>query len=115
MAISEFEVKRCEREMAKYRSANRPPEHSRNELDIGYRLDKQSIEIFEARPQWDDSFKKTETPVAKATFVKTQKAWRIFRTKNDMKWHRYDPVASVKYLEEFLTVVTDSENCCFWC
>jgi hypothetical protein len=56
----------------------RPPAHIRNELDLGYRISGQSVEIFEVRPQWDDPSQKMERPVAKATFVKTRNCWKIF-------------------------------------
>ena len=114
MTISEFEVKRCEREMEKFLSAHRPPVAIRKEVDTGYRLKNQSIEIFEIRPQWDEPNNKIENPVAKATFVKTQKEWRLYWFKSDMKWHRYEPVPEVKYLEDFLDVVVKDEYCCFW-
>ncbi len=114
MAISEFEEKRCERELEKFLESNRPPTHIRNELDIGYRLSNQSVELFEIRPVWNNPKEKMETPVAKATFVKSQKEWRIYWHRSDMKWHRYEPVPEVKHLEEFLSVVKQDEHCCFW-
>ena|SRR5690554_5488075 len=114
MAISEFEEKRCERELEKFLKTNRPPVSIRNELDIGYRLSNQSVELFEIRPVWNNPKEKMETPVAKATFVKSQREWRIYWHRSDMKWHRYEPVPEVKYLEEFLSIVKQDEYCCFW-
>jgi len=58
MAISEFEEKRCKRELEKFLAVHRPPVHIRNEIDIDYRLENQSVEIFEVRPHWKDSSKK---------------------------------------------------------
>ena len=52
MAISEFEIKRCEREVEKFLKARRPPAHIRNQLDFGYRLENQSVELYEIRPDW---------------------------------------------------------------
>ena len=114
MAISEFEKKRCEKEMEKFLIEHRPPVNIRQEFDISYRLSNQSIEIFEIRSRWDNPEEKIDTPVAKATYVKTQKVWRIFWQKSDMKWHRYEPVPEVKYFEEFLSVVAEDNQCCFW-
>lgn len=51
-AISEFEEKRCKRELEKFLAVHCPPVHIRNEVDIGYRLENQSVEIFEIRPHW---------------------------------------------------------------
>ena len=46
MAISEFEIKRCEKELDKFLTKTRPPAHMRDQLDLGYRIDNQSVEIF---------------------------------------------------------------------
>lgn len=45
MAISEFEIKRCERELEKFLEEKRPPAHVRAQLDLGYRITGQSVEI----------------------------------------------------------------------
>jgi hypothetical protein len=114
MAISEFEEKRCEREMVKFLAAHRPPVHIRHEIDIAYRLANQSVEIFEIRPHWQNTSEKIETPVAKATYVKSHKEWRIYWHRSDMEWHRYEPNSEVKYFEEFLSVVDEDSYGCFW-
>ena len=114
MAISEFEIKRCERELEKFLSIHRPPAHIRNELDISYRLTDQSIEIFEITPSWKDPAIKMETLVAKTTYVKSQKIWKIYWHKSDMKWHSYEPEPVVKSLEDFLRLVCEDEHCCFF-
>ena len=98
MAISEFEVKRCEREMEKFMTSHRPPAHIRNEVDLSYRLDNQSIEIFEIRPHWKTPSEKIETSIAKATYVKSQKIWRVYSQRGDLKWHKYDPCSEGKLL-----------------
>ena len=114
MAISEFEEKRYEREMERFLLRHRPPVHIRDDMDIGYRLERQSVEIFEIRPHWQNRSEKIETPVAKATYVKSQKEWRIYWHKSDMKWHRYEPTPEVKAFEEFLSVVGEDSHSCFW-
>ena len=72
MAFSEFEIKRCERDIARFLERRRPPPHIRAQLDLGYRITAQSVELFEIRPHWDGKSEKLETPVAKATFVRTE-------------------------------------------
>jgi hypothetical protein len=114
MAISEFEIKRCERELEKFLAIYRPPAHIRNEVDIGYRIKDQSVEIFEIRPGWKDKSEKTETPVAKTTYVKRQGVWRVFWHMSDMKWHGYEPAPEVSSIEEFLALVGEDNHCCFF-
>ena len=61
MAISVFEVKRCERELEKFLVAKRPPAHVRNQLDFCYRIENQSVELIEIRPDWREPKKKNGT------------------------------------------------------
>ena len=89
MAISEFEIKRSERELKKFLEKRRSPVHIRNEVDIGYRNDGQSITIFEIRPNWRDLKSIFELPVAKTIYVKSKKVWKVFWQRADLKWHSY--------------------------
>jgi hypothetical protein len=114
MAISEFEIKKCEKDIEKFMSKHRPPAHIRSEVDIGYRIDNQSVELFEVRPRWDNPQEKTETPVAKATFIKAKQIWKVYWQRSDLKWHSYDPMPKVKYLEDFLSVVGEDKHSCFF-
>jgi hypothetical protein len=114
MALSEFEEKRCERIVGAYVEKHRPPARIRPELDIGYRIAGQSVEIFEIRPRWKEPTKKLEHSVAKATFVKTQRAWRVYWQRADLKWHIYEPAPLVKSLEAFLKIVEEDKYACFW-
>jgi len=114
MTISEFEVKKYEKAIEKFMERCRPPAHIRNKVDLGYRIDNQSIEIFEIRPQWKDPSEKTEIPVAKATYVKTQKLWKVYWQRADLKWHSYEPLPTVRILDEFLNAVDEDQYACFF-
>jgi len=114
IAISEFEVKRCEREVEKFMQKRRPPAHIRNKLDLGYRIDNQSVELFEIRPESRNPDKKMEIPFAKATYVKSQKHWKIYWQRQDLKWHSYAPTPEVKLCEDFLAIVSEDAHACFF-
>jgi len=114
MALSEFELKKCEKVVGEFVEKRRPPPHIRKELDLGFRIKGQSVEIFEIRPLWNDPEKKIEEAVAKTTYVKTSKEWNVYWQRADLKWHRYEPNPSVKSLEEFLDLVGKDEYACFF-
>jgi Protein of unknown function (DUF3024) len=114
MALTEIERRRCEKALAQFLERRRPPEHIRDQLDIGYRMNGQSVEIFEVRPDWQTKSKRVETPVAKAMFVRTKNRWRVFWMRRDLKWHKYEPNPEVHSLEAFLHVVDQDEYCCFF-
>jgi hypothetical protein len=85
----------------------RPPAHIRDKLDFGYSIEKLSIELFEIRPEWQNPEKIQHLPFAKTTYVKSKKIWKIYWSRQDLKWHSYEPVPEVKYFEEFLAVVSE--------
>ena len=92
----------------------RPPAHIRHEVDLGFRITGQSVEIFEIRPRWQCPEEKIEEAVAKTTFVKTKKIWKVYWQRADLKWHRYDPNPEVGSLDEFLDIVDRDEYACFF-
>jgi hypothetical protein len=114
MAISEFAVKRCERELEKFLKAKRPLSHVRDQLDYGYRIENQNVALFEIRPEWRNPAKKIEQPFAKATFIKKEKLWKIYWQGQDLKSHSYQSVPSVQFFEKFSAIVTTDANAyCF--
>lgn len=114
MAFTEFEIKRIERELGKFLEKRRPPADIRNEVDLNYRVEGQSITIFEIRPNWRDPSIIIEIPIAKTTYVKTKKNWKIFWQRADMKWHSYQPAPIVKSIEEFIQIVDQDLHRCFF-
>jgi len=114
MAFSELDIKRIENAMKEFLTKHRPPPHIRAELDIGYRVIGQSVEIFEIRPQWDNPTIIREHPFAKATYVRTQNLWKVFWKRSDLKWHGYEPVSTVKSIAEFLAAVDADPYGCFF-
>ena len=113
MALSELERKRVEKLADAFVERRRPPAHVRNELDLGYRVSGQSVELFEIRPLWNDPSDRIEEPVAKATYVKKTHTWKVYWQRSDLKWHRYDPDPEVATLEEFLRVVDEDAFAAF--
>ncbi len=115
MAFSEFETKRLEKIVGAFINEHRPAPHIRPELDLAFRINGQSIEIFEVRPRWKGAPGETmEYPVAKATYVKTQELWRVFWMRADLKWHAYPPAPQVDSVEKFLTLVAEDKHACFF-
>lgn len=114
MALSEFEIKRLEKTVGSFIEKQRPPAHIRKELDLAFRIEGQSVIIYEIRPAWRQPNEFIEQNVAKATFVKTQNLWRVYWQRADLKWHTYEPVETVKTIDDFLTVVKKDEFHCFY-
>lgn len=114
MTFSESARNRIEQIMDEYIKVSRPPIHIRDKLDLGYRIEKQSVEIFEIRPAFNKPDEKIEQSVAKATFVKRSDIWKIYWMRADLNWHRYDPTPEVDDLESFLSIIEDDDYGCFF-
>lgn len=114
MALSEFEIKRAEKAIGAFLAKRRPPPHVRHQVDMGYRISGQSVELFEIRPRGDKPNEKVEHSIAKATFVKRTEVWNVFWQRADLKWHRYDPTPQVGSVEKFLSLVDEDEHACFF-
>ena len=114
MAFTELEEKEIKREIERFLEAIRLPLEQREQLDFKVLIDNQSILIYEVRPNWRDKSKLQESEVAKATFVRSQKIWKIFWMRADLKWHRYPPMPQVTSLAEVFETVKEDECCCFF-
>lgn len=92
----------------------RPPENMRAQLDLDYKIENQSVIIYEVRPRWNNANEKIESPIAKTTWVKSRQKWKIFWMRADLKWHLYQPVPEVKTISEFIQTVNEDTHSCFW-
>ena len=114
MALSELERYGFEKPVRAYIEARRPPPHIRPKLDLGYRFVGQSIEVFEIRPAYQHPGEIIHHAVAKATYVKSRKAWKIYWMRADLKWHRYEPCATVTTIEDFIALIDEDPYGCFF-
>jgi len=111
--FSEFEIARFSKVMRAYLEKRRPPAHIRSELDFDFKIDGDSVELFEIKPFWRDRSKKIEHSIAKATY-KSDNTWLVFWKRGDLSWHLYQPTPSVKTLEEFLSVIEKDNHGAFF-
>lgn len=115
MPFTESELNRIDRAASVFMAKHRPPPEIRNELDLDWRIAGQSIEVFEVRPRFRGAPGEIlQEPVAKATFVRTRGIWRVFWMMSDMKWHGYQPMPEVMFVEEFFRLVAEDEYACFF-
>jgi hypothetical protein len=114
VTLSEIEMKRCEKLVAEFIERRRPPAHLRKEVDLAFRTKGQSVEIFEIRSHRTQKGKPVEHRIAKATYLKGKRSWKIFWLRADLKWHRYEPCSEVDSFEDFLLIVGEDDHGCFF-
>lgn len=114
MALTAQQTSDIESAMADFMTKRRPPEEIRDRLDLGWRIEGQSVVIYSIRPSWRDESQKIEEPAAKATFVRTTNRWKIYWQRADLKWHSYPLLPEAVFFDEFLAEVNEDSACCFW-
>ena len=115
MVFNETEQARMEQALASFLTRRRPPPEMRSEVDLSFRVTERDIELFEIRPKWRGKPGEiVEHPVAKATYVRTRQTWGVYWRRQDLKWHRYEPVPEVNSIEEFCKLVDEDAYGCFF-
>jgi len=99
--------------MENYISKIRPPIEIKDKLDINYRIENQSIILFEIRPVWNDKTKYQTFDFAKATLNKKGNAWKIYWLRAGLKWNLYKPKPEVEKLLDFLLAIELDKFGCF--
>ena len=115
MALTELERARVRKTVGAFVAGRRSPQHLRQKADLAFRLSGQSVEIFEVRAAYGgEPGERIELRVAKATYVRSVRRWRVYWLRQDMRWHSYKPTPDVATIEEFVTLVREDRNSCFF-
>jgi hypothetical protein len=114
MAFTTEQTAAIESSMADFMAKHRPPVKIRAKLDFAWRIEGQSVVIHSIRPYGLGETRTIEESVAKATYNRRTNRWKIYWMRADLKWHSYPPYPEAVFFDEFLAVVDEDENCCFW-
>jgi hypothetical protein len=113
MGLTQEQIAKIEAAGIAFLAEIRPDEELRHELDINYRIEDQSVYVFEIRPFWNNPSEMHETPIAKATYIKTRDCWKVFWMPSDLKWHAYAP-ATVKSIKTVFRMISEDKHYCFF-
>lgn len=114
MPFSDVEVRDHEAALTPFLEKRRPPEPVRDQVDLDYRIEDQTITIFERRALWQSGGETVESPVAKIKYARKHGLWKLYWYMSDMRWHAYEPHPEAESLEEALHIVDADEHGCFW-
>lgn len=112
--LSELEKTIVEKVVGAFIAKRRPPPHVREKLDLGFRIYRQSVEIFEIRPDWRGNGQIHKFPVAKATYVKSQHVWKLYWLRQNLKWEGYEPLRKTHTIEGVVAEIDADPHGCFW-
>ncbi|MFC4656291.1 DUF3024 domain-containing protein [Rheinheimera marina] len=114
MAFSEFEQFRIEKAIDAFMKQRRPRPDIRHQFDLSARIERQSLVLYEVRPDWQDKTEIHEYPFAKLTYVRTRNCWNIFWMRANLKCYGYEPEPSVRTIDEALQIVAEDKFACFF-
>lgn len=115
MAFSESEVARHLQDIeTHFWAKRRPPLNLRDKIREGQRIAGQSVELFYMRPGWRDPSEWHEESIAKATYVRSRRVWRVYWKRADLRWHPYPEGREVDSLRAFLRLVDEDKFACFF-
>ncbi len=112
MALPELDQRRVEKQVGEFVEARRPPLEIRSQLDIGFRLEKQTVELFELRRSMRGH--RIEEEFARLVYVKSRDVWKLYWKRADLKWHRYHPLPESARLDVLLCEIDEDPNACFF-
>lgn len=114
MSIAELQPQKIEDALQAFLNRCRPPARVRPQLDVGARVAGKTVEVFEIRPQWDSPSRVYRYPLAKATWVNSERVWRVYCQDSDLRWQGYRPKETVQSINEFLDEVERDRHGCFF-
>lgn len=114
MAILDFTLEQAKTLTDKLIQRRRPPVEARDQVDLAFRLEDQSIVVYEIREIWNQPGEMQEVNIAKAVFVRSRKVWKIQWQRASGKWNSYEPLPEVNSIGEFLKELDEDPHCCFW-
>ncbi len=113
MAFSEIEMKRID-SLVGETCRSKVPAHLRDQLRFEYKLEGQSVTVWEVRPRFDKPEEETWHGVAKFRYYKSRARWSLYWMRQDLKWHRYDPAEETHDLAKLVAIVEADEYGAFY-
>ena len=114
MPLAEVQIRECLAAVGEFLCKRRPPPEIRDQVDIQANITGQELTIVTIRPAYDDPTRKCEYPLAKARWVQSQKIWKLYWMKGDLKWHAYPRFPESPSIAKLLEEVDQDPLCCFF-
>ncbi|MCX6951855.1 MAG: DUF3024 domain-containing protein [Verrucomicrobia bacterium] len=114
MALPFPQLQECLAAVGALIEKRRPRPEIRDKLDYRADITGSCVTLLSVRPSYQNKAKKTEHPVARARWVGTQREWRLYWMRADLKWHRYQPLPSAPTIAEIFDEVQRDPYGCFF-
>jgi len=113
MAFTDIDLQKIKNEVGGL-CLKRTPAHLKDQLRYEFVIEKQNIVINEIRPAWNNPSEFTKLPMAKLSYVNSQKVWKLYWKRASGKWVRYEPKESAKDLRVLVKEIDNDVYGCFF-
>ena len=113
MALSELQHAHIDRLFTVYCRDDPRPE-VRAQLRHGFRVDGNSVELFESRPAYVPPHDWRDSGVAKFRYVHGRGVWQLLCQHRDLRWHRYRRLPEAPSIDRLLAEVEADPTGIFW-
>lgn len=113
MALTDIERLKVEKTVGSLCS-EKTPQHLKNQLRFEYKIEKQSVIMYEVRPAWKNPSEFTRMPLAKLTYVRSENLWKLYWQRASGKWVSYEPKESSADLEDLVGEIGKDAHGCFF-
>lgn len=107
-------MKECVRAVGAFIEKRRPRVEIRAQVDYRAYIRGSTVDLVEVRPAWNKPKRICETAVARIRWVATQRVWRLYWMRADLKWHAYPNLSEARTIAEALAEVDADPICCFF-
>jgi hypothetical protein len=111
--ISPFQVTRVSKILEAFCDDRVPPE-VRDQVELRFRFEGNSVILFERRPAFQRPGDWTEIQIARFRYFVGRQEWALFWSDRNSKWQRYDLIPDSPSFEDLLTEVDSDPTCIFW-
>ena len=113
MALTEVQKAQVHKQLTAY-CAKRVPAAVRSKVRVGYRIEGNTVILYEERPAFRPPHDWQEMVVAKFTYVGTRRDWRLYCQHRDLRWHTYEALPAASSFAELLDEVDADPTGIFW-
>jgi hypothetical protein len=113
VALTEMQKAQVHKVLTAY-CAKRVPAAARSEVRVGYRVDGNTVILYEERPAFRPPHDWKETAVAKFRYAGTQGEWRLYCQHRDLRWHAYQARPASSSFAKLLDEIDADPSGIFW-
>jgi len=93
---------------------DRVPPHAREQVQLDFHFDRNSVTLVERRPPWDGRGGWTESNIAKFRYFVGRREWRLYCRSRNGRWRQYPLLGAAARFETLLSEVDEDPICIFW-